>query len=249
MMETLIEITETEKIKFDKPVFIMGFPDVGLVGTIAVYHLIDKLKLKEIAHIDSRKFPPVVVVHDSKPSSPIRVYGDGKIFAVISEIPIKPDVIPHLAEELAEWFMEKKASMVISLGGIPHPKRLEIIKPNVYGIGSPGMEKKLKDSGAKIFEEGIIVGIHGVILRKCIYHKVPSMYLMAESHYKYPDPEAAASALEVVNKLLDIDVDIKQLLAKGAEIKIKARDLMRNTEVEMRDMDKGKEHEIPMMYR
>lgn len=248
-MEKLFEITEVEKIEFNTPVFILGFPDVGLVGTIAVYHIIDKLKLKEVAHIDSKKFPAIVVVHDSKPSSPMRVYGNGKIFAIISEIPIKPDIIAPLSKELTEWFKKKKASMVISLGGIPHPKRIEIEKPEIYGICSSDLENIMKEVKVKNFEEGIIVGVHGVMLRKCISEGVPSMYLMAESHYRYPDPEAAASVIKAVNKILNLDIDVKELIEKGEEIKIKARDLMRSTEAEMRSMEKVKEHEIPMMYR
>jgi len=207
-----IEILETSDIikNTEKPIFIIGFPDVGLVGTIATYHIVEKLNLKEVAHIDSEKFPPIVVVHDAKPSSPIRIYGNGKIFVVISEIPIRSDLIPHLSKNLVKWFKEKNASLVVSLGGIPHPKRLEIDKPEVYGVGSnEKLNKKLEKLKVKPFEEGIIVGIHGIILRKCIIANLPSIYLMAESHYKYPDPEAAASIIEVINKISNLSIDVK----------------------------------------
>jgi uncharacterized protein len=257
MMNKTIEILETSDFKLEKPTFILGFPDVGLVGTIACYHLIEKLNLKEIAHIDSKKFPPVVVVHDSIPSSPIRIYGDEakNIGVVISEIPISADLIPLLSRALAEWFREKGALLVISLGGVPHPKRLEAEKLKVYGISSllerekKTWKKTLNDSGVEPFHEGILVGIHGIMLRECTKQGVNSLYLMTESHYHYPDPEAAATVIEILNKILNLNVGVKELLEKGEEIKIKARDLMRRTQDEMKQMQKSQEHEIPMMYR
>lgn len=252
-MDKIIEITETEDFKLKKPTFILGFPDVGLVGTIAAYHIIENLKLREIAHIDSKKFPPIVVVHDSVPSSPMRVYGNenNNLGVIISEIPIRANLISLLSENLAEWFKKKNSSLVISIGGIPHPQRLEVEKLKVYGLSSGEKEIKniLKNANVEIFEEGIVVGIHGIILRKCILYGVKSIYLMTESHYKYPDPEAAASSIQILNKILNLNVNVDELMKKGEEIKIKARDLMRRTEEEMKKLEKSQEHEIPMMYR
>ncbi|MCP8312967.1 MAG: PAC2 family protein, partial [archaeon] len=85
-----IRIVEKEDIKIDSPVVIEGFPDVGLVGTIASLHLIDQLGLNEIAHIESSIFPPVMVLHKGILTEPVRIFGDKDILLVTSEIAIPP---------------------------------------------------------------------------------------------------------------------------------------------------------------
>ncbi|HDI73072.1 MAG TPA: proteasome assembly chaperone family protein [Candidatus Altiarchaeales archaeon] len=249
-MKDSIKIIETTKLVMEKPVVIIGIPDIGLVGSIATFHILDKLKLEEIAHLESDKFPPVIVVHDKRPKSPIRIYGNKDILILISEIPITSSLIPEISRSLIEWFKTKDVSLVMSLGGIAHPDRLEIKKPTVYGLGTDEeTDEILKKNDINIFEEGLIVGPNGIIIRDCMKNGIPSLYLMTESHYRYPDPGAAASIIEIINKILNLNIDVRELLDKEEEIKIKARDLMKRTEQSMKEMQKIREKEIPMMYR
>jgi uncharacterized protein len=65
------EIDETEIIevgnhKLNTPLIILGFAGPGLVGGIAVSHIIEKLGLKQIAHIRSKYIPPAVVFFNGK---------------------------------------------------------------------------------------------------------------------------------------------------------------------------------------
>jgi predicted ATP-grasp superfamily ATP-dependent carboligase len=55
-------------------VMLFGFPDVGLVGVIAVPHLISELNLTEVAYVDSRLLPPPIVLHEGLPHSSIRIF-------------------------------------------------------------------------------------------------------------------------------------------------------------------------------
>ena len=65
----------------------------------------------------------------------------------------------------------------------------------------------------------------------------------------YPDPGDAASAIESLDKFLKLGIDVKELLEKGEEIKLKARDLMRQTALSAPKMQKGVEQDMPIMYR
>lgn len=246
--ENMIEIKEISR--FEGNSIILGLPDVGLVGSIASAHLIDQLKLKEIAEINSDIFPPIVVVHKHRPMSPIRIYANNEIGVVISEVPISPDMINPLMESLTEWFKSNKLELVISIGGIPHPNRLEIDKPKVYGVStSKRLDGVLRKNKIEMFEDGLIVGPSGIMLKKCMEKGINAVYLMAESHYKYPDPGAAASIINAISKILKMKIDVKLLLEKAEEIRITARDLMKRTEDVMKKMEKMHEKEIPMMYR
>jgi len=74
------------------------------------------------------------------------------------------------------------------------------------------------------------------------------MAILAQSYPNYPDPGAAASVINVVNKIIGLNVNVSDLLDKAEEIKIKLRDLMRRTSLEMQKAQKGREYELPPLY-
>jgi uncharacterized protein len=72
------------------------------------------------------------------------------------------------------------------------------------------------------------------------------MTLVAQCFYNYPDPEAAVEVLKGLVKVTGLKVDMAKLLAKGEEIRLKARDVMKRTQEEMSKMKKGQEFDIPV---
>lgn len=96
--------------------------------------------------------------------------------------------------------------------------------------------------------EGYIVGAYAIILRKCAEMSLPAITLLTQSFYNYPDPEAAAAALNALNKILGLKVEVSGLLQKGEEIRLKARDVMKRTQAQMARMGKSQEYEVPALY-
>ena len=81
--------------------------------------------------------------------------------------------------------------------------------PKVFAAFSEkGLESRL-NGAAEVLEEGYIVGAYGLLLRKCAETSVPAITLLTQSYYNYPDPVAAAAALTVVNKILELKVDVR----------------------------------------
>ncbi|MGC9345821.1 MAG: PAC2 family protein, partial [Candidatus Bathyarchaeales archaeon] len=72
-------------------VMLFGFPDVGLVGVIAASHIISELNLTEVAYMDSRLLPPLIVLHEGLPHSPVRIFGNHGILLAVSETAISAD--------------------------------------------------------------------------------------------------------------------------------------------------------------
>lgn len=244
-----IKIVEKEGIKVTSPVVIEGFPDIGLVGAIAVSHIVDQLNLNEVAYIESPFFPPVMVLHKGILTEPVRIFGNENILLVTSEIAIPPNLIYDLVRVLADWFKGKKAKLVISLTGIPVQDRMEIDNPMVFGIGnSDDALNIIKKNKIETMEEGFIAGIYALLLKECSKRNIPAIAILAQSFLNYPDPGAAASAILSLNKILNMDVDVKPLLERADEIRIKARDLMKQTQGAMGAMKKPIETQIPMMY-
>jgi uncharacterized protein len=253
-MDQVVRIVEKEGEVYNNPVVIEGLPDVGLVGTIAASYLVEKLAYREIGHIESDLFPPVMVIHDGKLKNPFRIYSDasGSIVVILSEVAVPPKAVYPLTAALAEWFHRIKVRPpVISLKGLPMKNRIEIDKPEVFAVGNNDAALQLlKDKQIELLEEGFIAGTYAMMLRECSKRNIGAISLLAQCFPVYPDPGAAASSIESVKKFVpNLEVDVGELLENAEEIKLKARDLMQQTTLSASEMQKGMEQDMPIMYR
>jgi uncharacterized protein len=226
---------------------LFGFPDVGLVGVIAASHLIDELKMSEVAYIDSQQLPPIIVLHEGLPHSTIRIFAGHNLILAAAETPIAADMIYPVMDSLIEWGKNKKVRTMISLSGLPVQERQDLQELKVFGAASSAdMLKTVESKGIETLTEGYMVGPQAVMLLRCAQLGVPAIALLAQCFLNYPDPEAAAEVLKTLDKLAGIKVEVAKLLEKGEEIRLKARDVMRRTQEEMSKMKKGQEYDIPV---
>jgi uncharacterized protein len=220
--------------RLSRPTVVVGVPETGLVGTIAASYLVEQLKLPEIAYADSDLLPQVVVVHDSEPKEPIRIFGKGALAIVVSEVPLTAMLSYELAWELARWTKAKQGKLVVGVTGIPSQDRVESAgkeTPMVLAVtNDAGVRDSIKAIGAKPFDHGIIASTYATLLRRCSSLDVPNLTLLAESYAGFPDPGAAAAALQVLNKLLQTSVDVKPLLEGAEETRLRLRELMSQTQ-------------------
>lgn len=226
---------------------LFGFPDVGLVGVIAASHLMEELNMAEVAYMDSKLLPPLIVLHDGLPHSSIRIFGNHNILLAVSEMPLAADVIYPVIDALIDWGKAKKVKMMVSLSGIPIQDRQDAKELKVFAAAStPEMLKMVQDKGIEALLEGYLVGPQAIMLMRCAQIGLPAMTLLAQCFVNYPDPEAAAEVLKGLAKVTGIKVDIAKLLEKGEEIRLKARDVMKRTQEEMSKMKKTQEYDIPV---
>ena len=127
---------------------------------------------------------------------------------------------------------------------------MNIQDPKVFAV-SKNKEYKdiLKNNEIEIMEEGFLSGAYALILKELIKYELPAIVLLSQSFLKYPDPAAAAAGILAMNKISGMNIDVKNLIEKGDEIRIKARDLMRQSEGAIGEMQKPVEQTIPIMYR
>ncbi len=216
----VVKIVETAPFDLEKPILIEGFPGLGLVGTIAATYLVDKLKMEPLGYLASEKFPPIAAIHNNIPLHPARVYKSKKYNLVVlfSEFVIPLNTIYPLSEEIYRWAAEKGISEIISLGGI-------VIKgeqDEVFGIAStPELVKKLDDAGVKMIREGATTGVNGVLLAECASHGFPAISLLAEAKQNYMDPKGAALVIEVLKKIIGLELDTSALLKESEELEKK----------------------------
>jgi uncharacterized protein len=241
-----VKIVERKKIP-SGATLVFGFPDVGLVGVIAASHLIDELNLEEVAYLDSKLLPPLIVLHEGLPHSSIRIFADSNILLAISEAPIPVDVIYPVMDALIDWGKNKNVKMMISLSGLPIQDRQDAKELKAFAAASnPEALKIAQDKSIEILTEGYMVGPQAIMLQQAANAGTPALTLLAQCFFNYPDPEAAAEVLKDLEKITGVKVDVAKLLEKGEEIRLRARDVMRRTQEEMSKMKKGQEYDIPM---
>jgi len=244
----LIKIFNDEKIE-KASIMIIGVPDAGLVGAIAASYIIKQLDMKEIGYMDSEKLPSAIVFHEGRPAMPIRIFKKNKIIVVISELPIPKEVIPEFSEEIINLAYKNKVDRIIPIGGIADQNRINVDKPYVVGAGVNEEDRDfLKKNNIEILEEGFLAGIYASIVKKCYRDGLKYIVLLAQAHLGYPDPGAALSIVEVLNKILGLSIDIEPLKKEAEELKVKLRELMRRALPSVRESQRGYEHTVPVTY-
>ncbi len=241
-----VHVVEKEPVEPGQTV-VVGLPDVGLVGVIAAQYLIQKLGLREVAYVRSDLLPPIAVLHGGLPHSPVRIFGDKGLLVVFSETAVPAEAVAPLSKAIVEWCRSKGVKLIISLSGLPVPNRQDIDHPDVFGAASlPEALEVLKGHDVNVLETGIMVGPYALILRYCAEQKIPALVLTAQCFFAYPDPEAAAAVLAKLSRILGVEIDVEELLRKGEEIRLRARDVMRRTQRELARMRKAQELDIPL---
>lgn len=210
-----IAFREKEKIDYSSWTLIEGFPGMGLVGTIAVKYLSEKLDFKENGFIEGDFFLPVLRIHEGLPVHPSRIYVSRKhkIILLISEQIVPRQQTNKLVNALLDWVKEKKIKRVISLAGIRAMNAKEGI---VFGIAAnPESKKVLKQWNVQLIDEGITTGITALILLSLKSEKIEAFSLLGNAKTD-ADYGAAADVIRKIDEMYPaFDIDVKPLIKEA----------------------------------
>jgi len=221
-----IQIIKTSKPKLKNPTLIDGFPGLGLVGTVAASYLVEKLKMEPMGYIQGEQLPPLAAVHNYAPHYPARLYFSKKynLIILMSEFIVPIAAVHGLSQAIYSFAQKEKVSRIISLGGIS----IKGEQDTVYMIAS---SEKLrtelsKQKGIEGIKEGATTGVTGVLLARGAVENFPVISLLAEAHEEFMDPKAAAMVVEVLNRILKLNVDTSELETESAKIHEKMQELL-----------------------
>lgn len=231
-------IIEEVETAFDRPVILEGLPDTGLVGTISLSYYLTKLGFEKTGYLETEHFPPMLVVRNGKIGDVMEIYFKDNVYILRSELPISQEWVYDIVKEIVDWVRSKNPRLFISLGGIPHPYRIDITDPKVYAIPTSeealAITSKIKD--VEILKDGLIFGPKALILRKLERLKINGLGLFVESYLNYPDPGSAAKVLTLLPEIGLEKVEVDSLIASAEEIRMRYRELMRRTDDEVKRM-------------
>jgi len=245
-----IELFEVKEFTIEEPkVFVLGLPDAGLVGLIASIHLVKSLNAEYVGGIESyRHFPPISVIHKGEMYPPLTLFYAKGVTILISEITPPIHSLPTLAQLIVNYIEKKEFNYVFLMVGIPTPNRVELDKVNVYWFTpNKELEDVVRSLGLK-FEEGYLVGSYAIILKELNRRSIKHLVLLSETYMEFPDPEAAAELLKAFSKITGVEVNVDELMKEAEIIKIKTRELMRETRRVLDQMRKSYEYRVPPMY-
>jgi len=214
--------------EYHNPIAIIGFPGIGLVGSILTSFVIRELKMEAVAAIASPDFPPYTLIQNGNPYPPIRVYGhrrgrtsEDDLIIVTSEITLKPELYYALNATLMDLFKEMKITSLIALEGIPQFEN----NTDIFACGTSAASKeRIKELGLKELDDGLVRGLTGVMLYEAFCSGTDIIAMLCPANPALPDPRAAARILEPLSKLVpELKIDVKPLYKEAEEIESKIK--------------------------
>ena len=223
-MVCLVEMHE--KPQLQDPVLIEGLPGIGFVANIAALHLIRELQAKRFAEIHSSAFQDLAVTtEDGGTRSPINElyyskgrsgerdiviwYGNTQALTTFGQY--------ELCDRVLEIAKDMGCKYVVTLGGF----RQEEVRtpPQIYCAASDRETlEKVLNLGTKIMV-GQIFGIAGIMVGLARLRGVKSFSLLVDTLGTYPDAEATRCTLSVLNKFMEMNIDLAGVNSAAEETK------------------------------
>ncbi len=217
------EIYEIAKNGLKNPTIFAGFVGAGLVGTIAIDHMINELDMKEVGFLRSKHLPPSTVFMQGRLRHPFRIYSnvDGSVCAIICEIIISKEGIYNIAMAILDWAEKKGSTEIIVLDGVADKKH----DGETFFAAEVDLCRIMEENDIKMIPQGFITGISGGILNECLIRKIRGVTLLVKADESTPDPIAAATIIDAVNRVYETDISTENLKKQEKQIGMELREL------------------------
>ncbi len=214
-----IPLTSISREELADSLLITGFHGFGLVGYLTTLHLVRELNLKRIGFIKTKYMPEVTMYsRDVGIRYPFEVYhgvvGDKKVLIVLhNEMPVdreKTAYVEHLVSLVKEWRVRE----AILIGGLNQDLREE---PNEQYRWIPINNPSIK-LDAKILEERNVIGALALAMMFLQAEGLNGIVILPFTEPYRPDPRASAVAVEVISKILGVEINIQRLIEEATII-------------------------------
>lgn len=203
------EVFEIEKTDLKSPIIFAGFVGAGLVGPLSINHIIEKLEMKEIGVMRSKYLPPSTVFIRGRLRHPFRFYAnkEGTICAIICEITLRMEGLYTIVSSILDWADEKGSKEIVILDGVAS----EVHDDKAYCAAEEDLVRSMADADISLIPQGFITGIPGGILNECLVREIQGLTLLAKANKIDPDPAAASTLIEAINRFYDMNIGVEEL--------------------------------------
>ncbi len=217
---------ERTKIYYDKkqtlkdPVLVVGLPGIGNVGSLVAEHIKNELEGKKFAVLYSPYLPHQAIMQsdgglrlvsnrfyhckDKKGRSILILVGDTQPSTTRGQYAIN--------ERIIRFFKSLNGKKIFTIGGYNATNQY-VQNPKVFGVANSAKFRAELNGKGVIFGKaaGSIYGAAGLIPALSKRYGINSACLMGETGLLEIDANAAKAVLEVMTKILDIDITFSNL--------------------------------------
>lgn len=220
----MIKIATPPKLK--SPIMICAWPGMGEVAVKAALYLKDTLQFKEFATLETPDYfePASIFVKDGILELPKPV---GGVFYYYKNPKKTEDIVlfisdmqPNLgsslsyASEIIKFAQKAGVKLIYTFAAMSVPID-HAQTPEVWiAMTSRKLMKTFKGITLKLLKEGQISGLNGLILGIAKNKKIEGVCLLGEIPIytiQIENPKASLAVLEVINKALNLELDLKSL--------------------------------------
>jgi uncharacterized protein (TIGR00162 family) len=221
-------IKEKARVELNNPILVEGLPGLGMVGRIATRYLAKQLKAKKLAELYSPHFPYYVLVN--KKGGVRLLHGDFFYSKGNSGKAGEADIIfltgdrqaqtiegqYDIAGAILDFAQKQNVKMVITTGGY---RTEPAVKPKVVVASTnPQLLNRALGADAITSPSGNpIVGTAGLLLGLAGFRNMDALCLLGETRGYMPDPRAAKSIIQVLQRILGLELDLDGLDKKIKE--------------------------------
>jgi len=209
------QVYEIKKTILKSPIIFAGFVGAGLVGPLSVGYMIEKLKMKEIAYLRSRHLPPSTVFMQGRLRHPFRLYSnnDGTICAVICEITL-PFGLHDIVNTILDWAEKNGSHEIVILDGVASRTH----DGKAFCAAEEDLCRVMESNDIDMIPQGFITGVAGGLLNECLMRPIQGITLLVKANDRGPDPLAAATLVDAVNRAYGLNIDTSDLRKKKKRI-------------------------------
>ncbi len=217
-----LDVHFTNKPSLKDPVMIAAWPGMGFLAKISADYLRRRIKAKQFAEI--KYFHNVLVYKNGiVEMAPIRhkLYAseDQNIIICVGDAqPSIPEESLRLAQKIADIAVEMGVKRIYTMAAFPNEFYEE---PKVYGVYTDeSMRDELIEAGVEMIEnDGAVNGLNGVMIGVAKASGIDGVCLMGDITYaNVPQHLASKAVLHKLVKLIDIEIDTKQLDIRAKKI-------------------------------
>ncbi len=217
------EVFEIKKRNYKSPIVFAGFVGAGLVGPLSVGYIIEKLEMEEVAYMRSKYLPPSTVFIQGRLRHPFRFYSNkqGTVCAIVCEITLRMQGLYTLVAAILNWAEQKGSHEIIILDGVASDSH----DNKAYCAAEEDLCRIMQEKDINMIPQGFITGIPGGILNECILREIQGVSFLVKANYKHPDPLAAATLVEAVNRAYQTNIDTQDLKNQKEKLGVDFKEL------------------------
>lgn len=209
------------EVSAESPTLIVGMPENGVVGSIAVDQITRQLDLELKGNIVSESFPSVTTFGEGYVRDLVRVYAGTAPPVVVPQcdVALFGDAIADLAACIVHDLAADYQRAIV-LAGVPAQTEEEVGEVTCI-VTDDEATRDVEAAGIPLDpSNGFLSGTSGAVVNDCYHADVPTIALVVKAHPFLPDPEAASAVIdEALEPLVDFDIDTRALKEEADDIR------------------------------